>query len=276
MHKRKLIPILLLTIIAFGACRKDKGNDGANSNYNLSYGSPIIYPKNGDHIITPVNAPAVKGEFSAFPEGLELDKETGEIDVEDSETGLRYRVTFTPDDGSAATSTTILLAGINYRDAFHVLASNDSIVRLWYNGDVNNAVPVSPGKTVFDIDRKCSKEGIAINRNTGEINLAQTIRNGFFGKHPDNDTREEFELEYMIDDGSKQVKQEIKIKLYYHNTLDDVPDDLLQLVKDRDGTVLNEDGAGIPYDPLTSAAIAGMRATGKPRPRPPCIFIIGR
>ena len=275
MRSKKLLPVLLLMAVTMAlSCRKSNNSpDGDNT---LNYGNPVIFPRGDDYVVSPVSKPSVQGEYTSFPEGLELDKKNGNIDVSDSETGLRYRITFTPDDGSAPVSTTVLLAGINYEDAFHVLANNDSITRVIYNGDDGNAIPMSPGKTVFDINGKCSKEGIAINRNDGSINLAQTIRNGFFGKHPDNDTRQEFELEYTIDDGSKQTKQEIKIKLYYHNTIDDIGDDLLQLLKDREGTILRQDGTAIQQDAIVTSATAGIQSTGKARPRPPCIFIIGR
>ena len=275
MRLKNLLPIVVLMAVSVSlSC--SKSNDGSDGDNTLSYGSPVIFPRGDDYVVSPVNRPNVEGRYSSFPEGLELDKKTGAIDVSDSETGLRYRITFTPEDGGAPISTTVLLAGINYEDAFHVLANNDTITRVIYNGDAANAVPVSVGKTVFDVNLGCSKEGIAINRNDGTINLAQTIRNGFFGRHPDNDTREEFELEYMIDDGTKQTKQEIKIKLYYHNTIDDIDDDLLQLLKDREGTILRPDGTAVPQDGIVTTAIAGIQSTGKARPRPPCIFIIGR
>lgn len=277
MRLQKFFPLVLLATATIAlSCNKDNNGPDGGGDFKLSYGSPVLYPKGDDYTVSPENKPGVKGVFSSFPEGLELDEKTGVIDVSDSETGLRYRITFTPDGGGTPVSTTILLAGINYRDAFHVLGKNDSIARIIYNGDGTNVVPVSPGRTVFDINFECTREGIAINRNDGSINLAQTIRNGFFGKHPDNDTREEFELEYMIDDGSNRARQEIKIKLYYHNTIDDVDDDLLQLVKNREGTLLDANGAALPTDPALVNATAGIQATTRERPRPPCIFIIGR
>lgn len=276
MRQRNLFAILLLSVIPFMACRKSN-DDAGGGTYELTYGTSVIYPQGGDQLVFPVNPVNVKGEFSSFPDGLELDEETGGIDVSDSESGLRYRVTFTPDNGGTASTTTVLIAGINYLDNFHFLGSNDTISRVMYNGSVNGAVPVSAGKTVFDVDLGCTNEGIAINRNDGTINLAQTIRNGFFGKHPDNDKREEFELEYMIDDNSKRKRQEIKIKLYYYNTINDVPADLRQLLKDREGSIIQEDGSAVPYNSTVSTAIAGLQADqGKARPRPPCIFIIGR
>src|SRR5215218_6294435 len=92
---RKLIPILFL-LTAFAACRKNDGNDPGPA-YSLSYGDSIIYLKGSgsDYTVSPVTPMA--GEYDAFPEGIELDDKTGAINVSKSETGLRYRITFTPE-----------------------------------------------------------------------------------------------------------------------------------------------------------------------------------
>ncbi|MGB8194364.1 MAG: hypothetical protein WCF67_20705, partial [Chitinophagaceae bacterium] len=273
MQYKKIILALLLFITAVSACKKNNdGGDDPLTNYSFSYSDSVIYPNGGDLRISPVTP--MEGTYTAFPEGIELNESTGEIDVSESETGLRYRITFTPKNSTKIYTTTILLAGINYLDAFYFLSKNDTLSKAVYNGDVNRAVPVSSGKTVFDIDLGCNKEGIAVNIADGTINLAKTIRNGFFGRHPDNDSRKEFEMEYKIDDKSKQAKQELKIKLYYYETMADVPQKYFDLLKDREGTILRSNGT--PGDELISG-VAGITGTaGNARPRPPCIFIIGR
>lgn len=271
---RNLLPVLILiTILA--ACRKSNDGPEAGGNYTLSYGDSVIYLKNtgGDHIVSPVTA--MTGTYEAFPDGIELDESTGAINVSQSETGLRYRITFTPSGGTRTYTTTVLLAGINYLDAFYFLSKNDTVSRAVYNGDLNKAVPVSPGKTVFDIDLGCNKEGIAINVNDGSINLAQTIRNGFFGRHK-NDDEEEFELKYKIDDKSGQARQEVKIKLYYFNTLSDVPQKYWDLLKEREGTLLWANNTHNPTDEIISELAGVEGIADRARPRPPCIFIIGR
>lgn len=273
MRTRNLFPILVL-LTAFAACRKNKGND-PGSNYALSYGDSIIYLKatGGDHIVSPVIPMA--GKYEGFPEGIQLNDKTGEINVSKSETGLRYRITFVPEGSIKTYTTVVLLAGVNYLDAFYFLSKNDTISKAVYNGDLARAVPVSAGKTVFDIGLGCNNEGIAVNTENGNINLMQTIRNGFFGKYPDNDSRQEFELKYKIDDKSQQAGQAVKIKLYYYNTMADVPQKYFDLLKDREGTILWANNTN-PAGELISgiAGVAGVQREAKPRP--PCIFIIGR
>lgn len=274
MMCRKILPLVLL-VTAFAACKKNDSGNEPGGDYALSYGDSIIYAKNtaGDHIVSPKTP--MSGTYEAFPEGIELDETTGAINVSESETGLRYRIAFTPEGGNRSYTTVVLLAGINYLDKFYFLSKNDTVSRAVYNGDLNKQVPVSAGKTEFDVNRGCNNEGIAVNINDGSINLAQTIRNGFFGRHK-NDDEEEFELEYKIDDNSKQARQEVKIKLYYYNTLADVPQKYWDLLKEREGTILWANNTHNPTDEIISQLAGVDGISGNARPRPPCIFIIAR
>lgn len=274
MRYKTCLPILFLLLAGITACRKNKAGGDPPESFTFSYGDSVIYPNGGALRVMPLTPMA--GSYQAFPEGIEIDDQTGEIDVAKSETGLRYRITFTPKNSTKTYSTVVLLAGINYLDAFYNISKNDTVSRAIYNGDPAKAVPVSAGKTVFDIDLGCNKEGIAVSNSNGSINLMQTIRNGFFGTHPDNESREEFELKYKIDDKTKQATQTLKIKLYYYNTMADVPTKYFDLLKDREGTILRWNGTSAAGDEIISGA-AGIDGVQKAaRPRPPCIFIIGR
>jgi hypothetical protein len=274
MHYKTFLPVLLILLLGATACRKTKAGGDPPAGYIFTYGDSVIYPTGGVQRVMP--ATPMAGSYEAFPEGIEIDDATGEISVADSETGLRYRITFTPKNSTKTYTTMVLLAGVNYLDAFYNLSKNDTMSLAIYNGDPARAIPVSANKTVFDIDLGCNKEGIAINTSNGTINLMQTIRNGFFGRHPDNESRQEFELKYKIDDKSKQATQNLKIKLYYYNTMNDVPDKYFELLKDREGTILRWNGTSAAGDEIISGA-AGVEGVQKQaRPRPPCIFIIGR
>ena len=274
---RNRIGLLFLaaTFFLFVACKKDAAGDNIPADFKLSYGDSILYEKNtgADNLVFPTHS--YTGFYSAFPEGIELDERTGAINLAKSETGLRYKITFTADDNSFEYTTTVLLSGINYFDAFYNLSRNDTVAKAIYNGNPDNILPLSPSGTQFDIGSGCNNEGIAVNTADGSINLMQTIRNGFFGRHPNNDARQEFELKYKINDKSGQRIKSLKIKLYYFDTMDDVTDDLLQLLRDREGTVFGAHPISFPGEILSSTA--GANGTAKvARPRPPCIFIIGR
>jgi hypothetical protein len=134
-------------------------------------------------------------------------------------------------------------------------------------------LPVCPGLHLIGLG--CNHEGIAVSTTDGRINLVQTIRNGFFGRYPDNGTRKEFQLNYSIHDNSQQALNGLKIKLYYFETMNDVTPDLLKLLQDRQGTVFGANTNVYSEEILSSAAgVSGVFKAAKPRP--PCIFIIGR
>lgn len=266
---------IFIAIIGIAGCKKSTADSNmAPGEFQLTYGDSILYQKNigVDYLVFPKESAA--GTYAAFPDGIQIDDKTGAINVSKSETGLRYRISFVPSGSTKEYSTTVLLSGINYLDQFYFLSHNDTIAQPVYNGNPQSQVPLS-ASTAFDIGRGCNDEGIAVSTSDGKINLMQTIRNGFFGRYPDNATRKEFKLEYKIDDKSQQAVNSLKIKVYYFETMNDVTTDLIQLLHDREGTVFNANTNSFPGEILGTAA--GINGTAKvAKPRPPCIFIIGR
>ena len=275
-QRHNIFLLLLLALVSVTACTKSSdGGNGLPPSYSFTYGDSILYQKNlsTDYVVFPTQQEA--GTYSAFPDGIQIDEKTGAINVSKSETGLRYRIKFMPAGGGTEHSTTVLLSGINYLDAFYFLSRNDTVAKPIYNGASQNIIPGTSSGTAFDIGLGCNNEGIAVSTADGKINLIQTIRNGFFGKYPDNGTRREFELKYKIDDNSKQAQNALKIKLYYFDTMNDLTPDLIQLLQDRQGTLLGMNTSLFPGEILSGAAgISGAEKAAKPRP--PCIFIIGR
>ena len=266
-----VVPALLGTI----ACNKSGTDTSTPPGFQLSYGDSVLYQRNlgADYLVLPTSN--LTGTYTAFPEGIEIDDKTGAINVSKSETGLRYRITFIPTGSTREYTTTVLLSGINYLDQFYYLSQNDTIAKPVYNGNPGSQIPLSVSGTAFDIGLGCNNEGIAVSTGDGKINLMQTIRNGFFGRYPDNGTRKEFQLNYKIDDKSHQALNALKIKIYYFETMNDVTPDLIQLLHDREGTLLGANRNAFPGEILSTAA--GTTGTARAaKPRPPCIFIIGR
>jgi len=276
MERRNIFLLTVAALFVLSSCKKDAGGAVTDpSNFSLSYGDSILYQKltAGDYIVSPQNN--LPGNYTAFPEGIEINDRTGAINLSKSETGLRYKINFMPDGSTKEYSTTVLLSGINYLDAFYYLSKNDTVALPVYNGNPQASLPLVNSGTAFDIGLGCNNEGIAVSIKDGKINLAQTIRNGFFGRYPDNGTRREFELKYKIDDKSQQFVSTLKIKLYYFETMNDVTPDLIQLLQDRQGTVFGPNMNAFAGELMNSpAGIGGIAKAAKPRP--PCIFIIGR
>ena len=259
---------LLISIIVI-SCKKNPASD---STYQLSYGDSIIYLKNqsADHIVFPTENHA--GIYTAFPEGIELNQTTGAINVSKSETGLRYRITYTSPSGETS-STMVVLSGITFFDKFYHLSQGDSIALPVYNASVTRPLPVSG--SIFDEGNGANSGGCSVKTVNGQINLAQTVRNGVFGSTPQNDAKQEFDIIYRLNDQSGNAKNKLKVKVYYYATMNDVASDLLQTLNEREsqGVFLGNSYGNFLYDPATMRGTVLM-ATAKPRP--PCVIIIGQ
>src|SRR5512139_2634794 len=88
---------ILLCLAAFlllGSCKKS--SDGQQPAITLSYGDSVFYVKStaADYVINPVTVRG--GQYFGFPEGIDIDENTGAITVNKSETGLRYKIFFIP------------------------------------------------------------------------------------------------------------------------------------------------------------------------------------
>ncbi|MFM9911395.1 MAG: hypothetical protein ACKVOW_18815 [Chitinophagaceae bacterium] len=279
MDKLKSILIFSFSAAIFLISCSKNTNDPINPNtpYTLSYGDSIFYLRNqpGDYIIFPADFKP-GGRYTGFPEGIEINEQTGAINISKSETGLRYKISYTDSTtGLITTTTTLLISGINYFDKIYNLSSGDTLAMPVYNATSSNAVPAH---SVFDEGKGCNGVGVAVDLDKAVINLAQTIRNGVFGTIPANDSKKEVELKYRVNDGSNKTLNALKVKLYYFKTANDITPDLIQLLKDREGTVFGSPSVLKPFDgqitSFGSQGPSGIHAVAKPRP--PCIFIVGR
>ena len=271
MIRSLIIGLIVSGSLFISSCGKDGETPG--NNIELSYGDSVFYLKNqaADYIIRPINPRG--GSFTGFPDGIELNDKTGEVNVSKSETGLRYKISFTDAATGKISTTTILISGINYFDRIYNLSSNDTLALPVYNGTPNRAIPAN---SVFDEDNGCNGVGVAVDVNNATINLAATIRNGVFGASPTNGAQKEVEMKYRVNDGSGKTSNKLKVKLYYFNSANDIDADLKQLLIDRQGMVFGanlQNGIGQEF----ISGVAGQAGTAAvAKPRPPCIFIVGR
>ena len=280
------VPIIVILLItgAF-SCKKDN-NSTVNPpvvtppDLSISYGDSVFYlnPQGNDYIIKPVKAQS--GQYSGFPEGIDIDTKTGEINVSASETGLRYRITFIPDGSTDSISTDIVISGINYLDGFYKLTTADSVLKPLYNASFNKPIPGVNNGTIFDDGAGCNSAGCNVNTVLGSINLAQTVRNGVFGATPSNNDRHEFELNYRINDNSSKSLNTLKVKLYYFETINDVTQEAYDIINSRLGAILGVDPKPTPFQRMTSVNSTAIQTVllgqQTAKPRPPCIFILGR
>ncbi|MBL7740040.1 MAG: hypothetical protein JNK14_12555 [Chitinophagaceae bacterium] len=255
-YRKPITSLLALSIFFIVSC--SKSSDGPSGPYDLSYGDSIIYLKvqSGDYIVKPTEHRA--GIYEGFPDGIEIDDVTGEINVSKSETGLRYRITHTAPDGTITTAK-VVLSGITFPDKYYHLSQNDSIAFPVYNADVSRILPVTG--SIFDEGNGANTGGCSVKTTNGQINLKETIRNGVFGSTPQNDVRKDFDIAYRLNDASGKAVNKIRVRLYYYERMSDVPADLLETLQDRadQGVFLRTTG---------TARIA--------KPRPPCVIIVNQ
>ncbi|MEP7375316.1 MAG: hypothetical protein ABI675_18090 [Chitinophagaceae bacterium] len=253
------ILLLLMGLSVLFSCKKSVVDQPGP--YSLSYGDSIIYmkPSGGDYIVTPIETSP--GTYTGFPEGIQIDETTGAINVSKSETGLRYLITHTDPAGKEST-TTVVLSGITFRDKYYNLSLNDSIAFPVYNAKESNALPLTG--SVFDDGGGAQLSGCDVQTVNGQINLAQSIRDGLFGSNPVDDSKKEIDIVYRLNDGSDKALNKLRVKLYYYSSISNVAPDLLETLQDRlDQGVF-----------LRGASVLGFTRIAKPRP--PCIIIIAR
>jgi hypothetical protein len=281
MIRSLVIWFMLLAGLLLMACKKDASTNNSNGSYKLDYGDSIFYLTNSssDYIVNPLQQAV--GKFYGFPEGIQIDENTGAIDVSKSETGLRYRISFVPSGKTDSISTVIIIAGINFLDGFYKLSGDDSIARPVYNARLANAIPGLNNGSIFDEGSNCNSSGCKVNTMNGQINLAETVRNGVFGTSPSNNARQEFQMNYRINDRSGGAGNSIRVKLYYFDTMADVTQEVYDIISSRDGNIFGLNSLVLPspsphlaqtYSLNPSPQITGKTA----KPRPPCIFIVAR
>jgi hypothetical protein len=250
---------LFFSLLILASCDKPTdGTDDPTGPYQLSYGDSILYLKpGGTNIITPLTHR--DGVYTGFPDGIEIDDATGAIDLNDSETGLRYRITHTAPDGTV-TETKVVLAGITFKDHFYYLSANDSVANPIYNADITRSLPLSG--SLFDEGNLANTGGCSVKTDNGKINLKETIRNGVFGFPPRNDAQQTFEIKYRLNDASGKSLNKLKVLLYWYNTVNDIPQYVWDILNDRTSQGVF----------LRGSATELLSRTAKPRP--PCIIII--
>ncbi len=259
-----------LVVMFMFSCAKDPVQNPVvpvPPDFKLSYGDSIFYLQGqaADYIIKPVQT--TPGTYTGFPEGIQIDEQTGAINITKSETGLRYRISFKPTGATDSVSTVILISGINFLDGFYKLTTADSIAKPVYNARATNTVPGVNNGSLFDEGSGCNSAGCSVNVGAGTINLAQTVRNGVFGNKPSNNDRHEFEMVYRINDKSNKAANILRVKLYYFDSINDVTQEAYDIISSRDGTVFRQTGSNTVNNPLGN----------KPaKPRPPCIFILAK
>lgn len=303
------IPLLILGLISMVSCmsqeelrENENGSTDGNVNgsgiinngstgstfdcNNFSYSDTLFHINiDPEQIIVPVNQ--LSGTFESFPDGLELDSITGAIDINKSETGLKYRIEFKPSNDAPSCSFFLSIAGINYLDEIFVLDQGERFAKAVYNGNPDGIIPCEDeddededededdddDSCKFDIDgpdgNKLADFGVSVDHDNGEIDMLETLEDETFGENPVNGDARDFTLYYRISDESLSALNKIDVRLFYFETMADVPQELIAEIQEKRDLILSSGQVGPNFRTLQDDVI-------KRKPRPPYLVIVAR
>lgn len=233
------------------------------------YGDTIIYPQpssNGDDVLMPVNNPGT-GHYFAWPAGMVIDRNTGAIDLTQSQTGMKYAIGFVKAGTTDTCLIQLTLGGASYVDSIYVVSGGGVKAIPYFNGNpfqTSNCVGSGPGSGCsFDVTGSAAALRVVVNNSSGEIDLQNTLQGsggiGVFGATPVNGQTVTAPIYYQIMQGSYNALQHIDVQLMYFDSKADMTASLLTTLSTRS---LNLYEGGL----ISTSAM----------PRPPLIILVRR
>jgi hypothetical protein len=222
------------------------------------YGDSILYVQGtgrSAYLVSPVNT-LEAGKFVAWPKGLTIDANTGQIDMLQSEPGSRYNVGFVNAGNGDTAYRQVILAGITYPDGIYFVHSTDSVLTpyynasstgSWLNGGTKESTELGGGgeqgggggqgggtiNALFNEDGSnepgTSGQQLLVDGSSGTLNLKASMDQGLFGSNPQNGDNKEISIYYRLNDKSQMALQKTNVIVYYFNTLADVPQSLVDV-----------------------------------------------
>ena len=233
-------------------------NPSVNCNYAPNYGDSVLFSQpgsSGDLYVHPVNNQGVKGTYLSWPIGLDLDAQTGAIDVTRSESGQRFSIAFIHEGSTDTCMSNLIIGGAAYIDSIYQLSQSSKTAVPYFNANPNAPNPCLNNQGAgcrFDYNDFAKRQGIEIDYKTGYIDLSATMLHYPFGFFPSNGATVLTTIQYQLDDNSNQAYQQIQIKLIYYNNRSDVPPSLISLIQKRVTGIINTqvDGDGPTKPPI--------------------------
>lgn len=234
------------------------------------YGDSIIYPQpttNQDYILHPLNSPG-SGKYFAWPQGMTIDPHTGAINITRSETGMKYAIGFVKDGTTDTCLSTLIIGGASYMDSVYVLEDGQKNAGPYFDANPGSSSfcdgSNGPDKCKFDLAGQLKAQRIAIDKNTGKIDLEKTLKGsgpfgGVFGLLPFNGQTVYTRLYYQLQDKSNKTTEYIDLRLQYYDKRSDINQGLLNDV----------------FTNLQNLLSGGLISTGA-NPRPPLIIVVRR
>jgi len=291
-----LLPFVLL--LAFVACNKagrtinDKeetedtstnttsltssGTNTTTCPYAPNYGDTILYKKptqGGDFFVSPVNNSGVAGSWLSWPDGLNMNRTTGVLNLAQSETGIRYKVAFVKQGTTDTCVSQLIIGGMTYLDNIYILGNNDTLAKPIFDTDpFKNSIcdasndsdyPDSSAngnsKCAFDNaspGSKANDQKLRVRTKSGIINLKKSLADGIFGPTVKNGDFKLIPIQYQLNDGSSKAVQSVTVKVMYYDKISSIPTALQQEISTKNLSMFS-------YQIVNG------------RPRPPLIIIAG-
>jgi hypothetical protein len=265
------------------------------------YGDSILYVQGtgrSAYLVSPVNTLGA-GKFVAWPKGLTIDANTGEIDMLESEPGSRYNVGFVNAGTGDTAYQQVIIAGITYPDGIYFVHSADSVLAPYYNASSTGSWLAGGTKQATEqhggtINASFNEEGesnspLLVDGGNGTLNLRASLDKGLFGSNPQNGDNKEISIYYRLNDKSQMALQKTNVIVYYFNTLADVPQSLVDAcvysqnafrqTRQQTKTTTGESPAPAPVS--GTATSGGAKTAAKPAtpappapPRPPMVVLV--
>lgn len=274
------IAFSILLVWTMTSCFDDNGGeDGTDQEIDCStfaYSDTLFVIKPGQaNLVSPLNE--LRGTYKSSPNGLAINATTGVIDVNASETGLKYKVSFTPTGTEQVCDFFVTISGVNYLDGVYILSRNEITAAPVYNGVPGLPLPCPDDDDDDDDDDDTSCKfdendilkdlGFEIS-SKGVFDLQKTVENGTFGSTPVNGTIIDVELLYKLADLSGLAENKIPLRFFYYKKLSDVPKAVLDDIEEK-RKLINE---GPPSNSSNFRLLETVRPAGKPRP--PYVVIV--
>lgn len=224
-----------------------------------NYGDSIVYlkPKNGgDFFATPVNNVGVDGTYLSWPEGLKINRNTGAINLSQSETGVRYNIAFIKKGSKDTCVSQLIVGGLTYLDAIYVLEQGDTLASPVFNANPfaspicdasdDTDYPDNNGngnnRCVFDDDapgQRANDQKLRVRTKSGIINLKKSVEDGLFGKNPKNGDSKKVQIRYELNDASQKSTQKISVQVVYYDNVSGIPNAMKQEIAGKRTNMFN-------------------------------------
>ena len=300
-----LFATAIMFLVIVSACRKNNVSDQLSNSTSSSqsaniitnscgfaYSDSIFYPSefSTGSELHPVNQ--LSGSFGSYPDGLEIDERSGNIEITQSETGLKYLVWYVATGSKDTCKLFLTVSGVNYPDSIYSLKNATPFSTPLYNGTSQQPV-ICTGNCEFDdghdddngngfadeppAGQEIIPKGVAMDKSSGSINLKQSIANGALGTNPLPGTFKDFILNYRLSDRSAKALNKMTLRIYYYKTQSQIPAKLkANLEEKKKFTLLNDitDPYKVSYTVKKKGGGDDKNGAGEVKCRPPYIIVV--